>query len=967
VGYCQYDSAYYNAGTGFVAPTMTLSGTINGVILTPVVYTAASANAGVWNLIDKSITNSSGADGQITITFSVQSAVTTGKVYWDGIALDPMVTKARHYGFVFDEANPKRTVNITTSANEATAQTYSGVTVSWGATSSITAFSADKTFQYLYDYTQYQACLNLASAPPLTGAGVAGSPALSAQGNVTITTGYKLNGAGSISMGSYTLSSELAGLIAYTYTGGTWSQLTTVPTVNGGQLNIGAAGTYTLGMGGSTIYSMAPTAASTYNMSSGTFTGTVDLRNKNAYAITVQLPAGTTYITSNNTGGAITVSAPVVSQGLAFTGLTAGSQVKVFTTATTTELFSTTNSATSETFSQTRVTDITVDYTIFKDGYVPIRVTGILLTTSVLATPINHVIDRTYVTPSGLTFGTTATVTTGTKTFTITVASTVQNWYSFMIQSWRNQSALANTAFPLLVNGPNSFTLGSGWVFGAPSIALLSRDGLRYLNTSGNVTAIWAAVLSSGVPSGRQVRFEQINGGAVSSAATTGNIDQLVQILSDPNGDGIYTDGYDYRGFLALKAQENGYDQGEANAVSLYGNLEDQLYVVGLNPVANGIGAATITGATLTDHGATPVTWNGKVFSLTITDTGDALSGTQVLQYFRGLNNFNYHDLVQKNGSSFKTVNGATYGGTGAATKGVRVVRADGVTPHASFDTFTADDGTTFVPAVVLYQSVTVNGLVAGSRVQVYSTTTGTELYNAVVAGTTATWTDTAAATASRAIRIRLANVSGATAYQFVDAAIGTVGILSTNKDLTYLASQTLDTTYNTNALDGSLITGMSIIDSSFLLNITAASVTWPQIYAYQAYWLSTSAGIIDQGNFISSPDTANYLVSSFKIKNTSSPVAALTITGGYGRSSSTGLVKDIIDTTGGSIFPSPDHAIPYSSGSGLTAGQAAQLTAVESKTNPLTFTGTALQADVKKMNGATVLGTGTSGDKWRG
>lgn len=551
--------------------------TITGLGITPVTATmAAGTAADAWELLTLNATNSGSVDGNLTVTLTAQTATAGAKAFFSGLPVSPFVTRARHYGYLFDETTPTRTANITFSAAEETAKDYIGITISWGATSSVTAFGADQTFQRLYDYSQAHACLNVGSALPLTGAGVAGSPALFAAGNVTITTGWKLNGSGSISMSTYTLSSELTGPIAYTYTGGTWSQNTTVPTVNGGQLNIGAAGTYTLVMGGSTIFSMTPTAASTYNMSGSTFTGTVDLRNTTAHAITVQLPSGTANTTANNTGGIITVSAPQ------------------------------------------------------------------------------------------------------------------------------------------------------------------------------------------------------------------------------------------------------------------------------------------------------------------------------------------------------------------------------------------------------LYQSVTVNGLVAGSRVQIYSTTTGTELSNTVVAGTTVTWTDSAAATASRAIRVRIANVSGVTAYQFVDVNIGTVGILSTNKDLTYLAAQILDSTYNTNAIDGSLVTGMTIVDASFLLNITTASVTWPQIYAYQAYWLFTAAGIVDQGNFINSPDTANYLVSGFKIKNTSSPVAPLEITGGYGRDAITGRGKDIYDTSAGSIFPSPDHAIPYSSGSGLTAGQAASLAAVESKTAGLTYTGTALQSDMRKTVGQDLKGNGTTADKFR-
>lgn len=694
--------------------------------------------------------------------------------------------------------------------------------------------------------------------------------------------------------------------------------------------------------------------AGTYGLSAISVIGayTLKIRNNSATnAITVEIPAGITYSTST-AGGSIIISSPTVERGIAFTGLQTGTSIQVFTSGTQTKLFGD-NSTAGSTFAFDDATggSITVDYTIQKAGFFPQRVVGQVLTGSVggqLDVAITQVPDRAYVASSGLTYGTNAVVTVGTnpatnpstKTFTLSVASTVQNWYSFWIEQWIDKGnatgeALANVAFPLSQNGPNSFSLGDGWTWGTGSIALLSRDGMRYLNTSGNVTAAWAAILSAGVPASEQVRFEQTNGGTVVSAANTGNIDQLVQIVSDPNGDGNYTDGYDYRGFMVLKVQGDGYDQAESNAVSLYGNLEDQLFVVGLTPAANGIAAATITGVTITDHGASPVTWNSKQFSITITDTTDSNDGIEILQYVRGLNDFDYHDLVQKNGASFKTVNGTTYGGAGAAVKGVRVVKADGTTAHASFDLFTADDGTTYAPAFVLYQSVTITNLIANSRVQIYDTTNSVELFNGVVTGTTKTWTDTVAAAGNRAIRIRISNCITTTAYDFVDANVGTCGTTIATAGVSYLASQSLDTTYNTNALDGSGVTGITIAPSPARVSISIAggSVTWPQIYAYQVYWLYTAVGIADQAAFIEAPDTANYLLNNFDIKNTHAN--PLTITGGYGRDASTGLVKDCIDTAGstGNIFPMPDHAIPYSSGSGLTAGQAAQLSTIESST----------------------------------
>lgn len=148
------------------------------------------------------ITNSSGVDGNFTLTYTTSSSSGTANIaYFDGVPDEPFVTKCRHYGYTYDEANPSRTTNITISANEATAGAYTGITVT-AATSAI-ALGANKTFQQVYDYTQAWACTtaNLGYAVPLTGAGVAGSAALFAVGNIT-TTGYTLDGGGTLNIPS---------------------------------------------------------------------------------------------------------------------------------------------------------------------------------------------------------------------------------------------------------------------------------------------------------------------------------------------------------------------------------------------------------------------------------------------------------------------------------------------------------------------------------------------------------------------------------------------------------------------------------------------------------------------------------------------------------------------------------------------------------------------------------------------
>jgi len=110
------------------------------------------------------------------------------------------------------------------------------------------------------------------------------------------------------------------------------------------------------------------------------------------------------------------------------------------------------------------------------------------------------------------------------------------------------------------------------------------------------------------------------------------------------------------------------------------------------------------------------------------------------------------------------------------------------------------------------------------------------------------------------------------------------------------------------------------------VINIAGESVSWPQIYAYNVYWLSTSAGIQDDGAIMTAVDTANYLVAGFLIRNTNS--AALSITGGYGRDAATGTVASLIDTAGstGNIYQTPDHVVAYATGSGLSPSESAKL-----------------------------------------
>lgn len=330
IGYCQFDSSFYNTNN-YTAPTVTLAGTINGVSLTATPYTASSSANAAWEKFDLSLSNTSGADGNVTLTFTANAkAVTTGTVYFDGVpTASPFVTKARHYGFTYDQTTTYVTANgtIDPAVTEAAAISYGGsgatISVTWGTTSS-TTISAATTFKNLYHFTQADACLHIGSALPLIGVGTSDSPSLFAQGNLT-TTGYTLNGAGSISMGAYILAAT-----GYSYTGGAFSQAATTPSFAGGALTlttkVTTGGAFSLS-GGTLKFGAA---GADWNLSDAAYSGTITLATTAGQAVTVAMPTPSGFTIVNSEPGNITVTAPSVSVTAAWADAEDGTTVLLY-------------------------------------------------------------------------------------------------------------------------------------------------------------------------------------------------------------------------------------------------------------------------------------------------------------------------------------------------------------------------------------------------------------------------------------------------------------------------------------------------------------------------------------------------------------------------------------------------------------------------------------------------------------
>lgn len=138
---------------------------------------------------------------------------------------------------------------------------------------------------------------------------------------------------------------------------------------------------------------------------------------------------------------------------------------------------------------------------------------------------------------------------------------TLKALYSFLKEEWRldpNTKNLAAFPFPMVPITDESFEFVEGWDLEDATAEGLIRDaGWTVKNGAGAVIKTFAGIIGLGfIETDDQLYYQQESGGSTTNVLLTGQVNQAVQILDDPNGDGNYTDGYDRRGFLSLFARE---------------------------------------------------------------------------------------------------------------------------------------------------------------------------------------------------------------------------------------------------------------------------------------------------------------------------------------------------------------------------------------------------------------------------
>lgn len=188
--------------------------------------------------------------------------------------------------------------------------------------------------------------------------------------------------------------------------------------------------------------------------------------------------------------------------------------------------------------------------------------------------------------PDNLNQGVEVDFNTTLKTITLNQAGnlstdgvTLQALYSFCKEEWKADASLIPVEFPFVPITDESFELVEGWDFNNDASRYLIRTGgWAVKNTSNQITQKWACIVGLGtIEANDQVYFNQGQGAV--NVQLLGQVNQAVQILDDPNGDGNFADGFDRTNEFTLFVREQAQLYDSSNLLSIGVNaLDSQAY-----------------------------------------------------------------------------------------------------------------------------------------------------------------------------------------------------------------------------------------------------------------------------------------------------------------------------------------------------------------------------------------------------
>lgn len=271
--------------------------------------------------------------------------------------------------------------------------------------------------------------------------------------------------------------------------------------------------------------------------------------------------------------------------------------------------------------------------------------------------------------------------------------------------------------------------------------------------------------------------------------------------------------------------------------------------------------------------------------------------------------------MTTSDGLSFSSPYNFTIGATGSVSGGTLNIGANTIT-------LTAGGSATalIISNSQTLTSITVSGVVSGSRVQLYNTSTSTEIYNAIP-GTSlflnVFWTT------NQSVRLRVKYTSGLSAYLMFRSS----GTLQ-QTGLAFTVAQVVDSVYNGNAIDGSTVTECSVSGTVVRIYVDDPDnqTTIQRIYDWYQYLLSTQTGIRDQDSaYLVAIDSTTYVCDpSMRIVNLD-VVNPLSINGGI-LTNNTGNPTTVIDNSNGASIAINSDRVVYAGGIPSASQNAAAL-----------------------------------------
>ena len=232
------------------------------------------------------------------------------------------------------------------------------------------------------------------------------------------------------------------------------------------------------------------------------------------------------------------------------------------------------------------------------------------------------------------------------------------------------------------------------------------------------------------------VRINDVNDtteGSVETSDANGDVNEILALrIQKLHGSTTYTNFAPFR----MRLRKYGFVWPSLNT-SIADPIKQSIALVANAFVTQSSGtAAAHTGITLTDHGGSPVSWNGKNWGITVTGnltTNPSLTSEDIKHYLHynlslsaafqsKASGLHWHELIPMSGTETQR------GLYGATNKGVRVVDENG-DPFPGFTRFQADDGTFYTPPLTVPIVITVvdtSGTpIQGARVYVEAGATG--------------------------------------------------------------------------------------------------------------------------------------------------------------------------------------------------------------------------------------------------